>query len=176
MSKKVTHVVACGPTGAHLSRDKDHYVIGVNDAAKFGHSMNALLFLNAERQFTLDRQEIIRSTKVEKAICIEPVAKDWAKYWPVEVIKTSNFPQEFYFDPKVIYTTNSSAFTAMSYAFTVLGATDIILHGVDFLGHKFLKFEDSAPAFTKFDKIVRKYGCQVYRGSKENRLVLQLWN
>jgi hypothetical protein len=170
----VVHILACGPTGAHFKPDGNP-IIGVNDAGKWGHAMDYLLFLNNKRQFTPERQEIIIQSKVGQALCIKPVIEDWSAHFKTLLIETHSFPMLAYFNPNTIYHTNTSAFSAMSYAFSVMKANHIVLWGVDFLGHKFLKFSDCAPAFTKFAQVASKYGSKIYRGSKENRLVLELW-
>lgn len=174
--RKVIAVLGAGPTSAHFQRKNTYdYVIGVNDAGKFGHEMDALLFLNAMRQFTPDRQQTITSTRVSKAICISNVIADFTPYWPTELIRTEALPHPDYFDPKKIYHTDNSPFAAMCYAFAVMGATDVVLWGVDFIDHKFLRFESSAPPFTKYDKLIRKSGGKVWRGHRDMRLVLELW-
>ncbi len=181
--RKTCFVLGCGQTGQYMPEVNDVYVIGVNDSFKFNMSMDSLLFINRPRHFhepSLDvpntsRIEIIKHTYCNQILTLETLAREWSEVFPQAIIRTftvTRWRKEA--QRNQVYHTDSSPFTAMSYAFTQ-GFDEIVLWGVDFINHKYLRPEVSAPCFNQFASAVAKQGCNIYKGHKESKLNLPLY-
>ncbi len=176
------HILACGPSGEFYKRQPDDFVIGVNDAGKWGHKIDELVFINRPRHFLAtkyqaDRLQIIKATKVTQIVTVRDLTEKWKEYFPTtHVYQLPNIVKwHGKIDPGVFYCTNNSPFTAMSYALT-LGFTDIILHGVDFVDHRWIKAPEAAPAYSEFAMRSIHLGCAIWKGHKMSRLNLPIWN
>lgn len=172
------HILGCGPSLFQFSKDfiaPGSFIIGVNDSFKLGVPMDVLVFMNWPIQFSAERMEVIQRTETKKVVTLHTMVNDWSKYFMnVEGISTSTMPSYANFKINRVYNTNNSPFAAMSYA-VANGFKEIVLWGVDFQGHKFLRFQDCAPEYTKFAQIVRPFGVSIKKGSNQSKLVLEIW-
>jgi len=77
--------------------------------------------------------------------------------------------------PDQVYHVDNSPFTAMSLAVTY-GYTDIVLWGVDFNTHRYLKAVTSSPPFNQFAWAVqKKFGVRIFKGHTDQSLNLSVW-
>lgn len=174
-------ILGCGSTGAEMPALPDTHVIGVNDANKFNKPMNELLFLNSSRHFNeaaiyaegKSRLDIIKESKVSQVVTLHTCLSQWEEIFPGIVRKIAVTRWSKVYQPQTIYHCDSSPFTAMSYAVT-LGFTEIVLWGVDFINHRYLKAESSAGYYSDFASRV-SHKCNIYKGSKESKLTLPVW-
>lgn len=173
------HILGCGPSLFKFSKDlvaPGSIIIGVNDSFKLGVSMDVLLFMNWPIQFHQERMEIIKRTETSKVVTLTPMKTEWEKYFPVvEGISATVMPSKANFKLSQVYHTQNSPFCAMSYAVAVAGAHEVVLWGVDFIGHKFLRYQDCAPEYTLYSQVVRPFGISIKKGSNESPLVLEVW-
>lgn len=168
-SEAPVHILGCGPTGAYY--DNQGVCIGVNDAGKFGKRLSALLFLNRPSHFPEERLSIIRATQVDVAITYGNLTTMWRPYFDNIVTLPPMQRWTGHYDPGVVYHTNNSPFTAMSYA-AYLGYKEIVLWGVDFVDHRWLKPTDCVPDFQRFRERSR---LNIYKGHKDSNLNFPVW-
>jgi len=159
------------------------HVIGVNDAGKFGHRIDQLMFINRPRHFNepaegnakYSRLDVIKMTNVDEVLTLEALAREWTEALPKTIIRqftVTRWRKEV--QRNQVYHTDSSPFTAMSYAFTQ-GFDEIVLWGVDFIGHRYLTAQFSAPCFSQFASQVERQRCKIYKGRNESKLNLPVW-
>jgi hypothetical protein len=176
----VAHILGCGQTGQLIP--EGGHVIGVNDSGKFNKPINELLFLNRPRHFSepcdlyphKSRLQVIKETNVKQIVCLETIASEWELHFPGLIRKLTVTRWRKEYTPMQIYHVDSSPFTAMSYAVT-LSFKEIILWGVDFINHKYLKAETSSPAFNQFASAISKQGVVIYKGHESSNLSLPVW-
>jgi hypothetical protein len=168
-SDSVAHILGCGDTGQYF--DNFGFCIGVNDSGKFGKKINTLLFLNRPSHFTEDRLKIIRSTSVDMVVTYGNLAIMWKPYFDNIYTLPELRRWTGTYDPKIIYHTNNSPFTAMAYA-AYLGFKEIVLWGVDFKDHKWLKPVECVPDFSRFREQSK---LNIYKGHKDSNLNLPVW-
>jgi len=178
---KTCFIIGCGETGKYMPVLDSVTVIGVNDAAKFGKPIDILLFINRPRHFNerselehLTRLEVIKSTKPKKVVTLPSLLVEWSTWFTgnIELITVTRWRKQI--RPNETYHVDSSPFTAMSYAFNQ-GYTEIVLWGVDFINHRYLKAETSSPAFSQFAMEAGKLGCKIYKGHHNQKLNLPIW-
>lgn len=169
------HVLGCGPSGETYKANGDR-CIAVNDAYKFGEQFSDLLLINAPLQFTLARLDTIRRTPAARFVILHTLVNVWKQYDIIasEAIEPQLMPGPHALKTDKLYFTNNSTFTAMTYAVTQ-GAKNVVLHGVDFDNHRFLRFADCAPDFTRYAQWARQHGIRVFKSSSRSRLVLEIW-
>lgn len=179
--KKLAFILGCGETGAFMPDDSVAYVIGVNDCNKFGKPIDELLTINRPRHFQMpalyrecSRLTVIQETELKKLTTLTTLAMEWEEYFPgnVQTIGVTRWRKSVI--KEQIYHTDNSPFTAMSLAVSY-GFEEIVLWGVDFIDHKFLKPETSAPAFSQFAFAVSKWDIRIYKGHSKSNLNLELW-
>lgn len=130
----IVSVVACGSSACDWYKTPCDYSIGVNDCGKWIAAVNELLIVNHPKNFTPERLETIKRTKFDK---VKTNSGNWDKIFPQnEIIRMQSFGK--YLKKGHIYSSKSSPFVAMSIAFN-MGATDVILHGCDYLNHPAIK-------------------------------------
>lgn len=175
-------ILGCGDTGMFMP-DKQAYVIGVNDAGKFNKSIDELLFINRPRHFNepalyipdVSRLDVIKRTPFHKLMTLETLEREWRELFGDQVhtftvtrwAKTLQLGQ--------VYHTDNSPFTAMTYAVT-LGYKNVVLWGVDFNNHRYLKAVNSSPPFSQYAMAVSKMGVTIYKGHTDQKLNLPLWS
>jgi hypothetical protein len=178
---KIAFILGCGETGMFMPVGVGAYVIGVNDANKFSKPIDELVFINRPRHFQepalyteSSRLTVIKNTKVKKIVTLTTLAREWEDYFPgqVHTITVTRWRKSVNKDQ--VYHVDNSPFTAMSLAVTY-GYDTIVLWGVDFVNHRFLKPETSAPAFNQFAFAVSKY-CKIYKGHSDSNLNLPIWS
>jgi len=181
----ICHIIGCGSTGGLYVPGENDYVIGVNDAGKFGYEFNELLFLNpphhfnefygSDQKISISRLDVIRLTTCNNVVCLSTLVNQWLEYFK----KVIPLPQLTrwtgkHFKPSEVYHTNTSPFTAMSYAVR-LGFTNIVLWGVDFNNHKHLTAVDCVPKFSLYAQEVKRFDVRIFKGSSQSKLVLEVW-
>lgn len=130
----IVSVVACGESASEWYQTPHDYSIGVNDCFKLGYGVNELIVVNSPKNFTPERLETIKRTKFDK---VKTNSGNWDKIFPQnEIIRMQSFGK--YLKKGHIYSSKSSPFVAMSIAFN-MGATDVILHGCDYIDHPAIK-------------------------------------
>ncbi len=157
------------------------YVIGVNDAWKFCNPIDELCLINRPRHFQMpalyrecSRLDVIKETKIWKFTTLTTLVREWSEYFPIELIHTvgvTRWRKTVIKDQ--VYHTDNSPFTAMSLAVNY-GYDEIVLWGVDFNNHQWLKAETSAPQFNQFAFAVKDY-CKIFKGHKDSNLNLPVW-
>jgi hypothetical protein len=184
IDKTICHVIGCGSTSAYFIEvgiPEQGYLIGVNDAGKWGYHFNQLLFLNRPRHFNelengRPRIEVIKESKFGSIICLKNLVEDWQNEFPHKSVMSLptliRWNNSHRYDPMTVYHSNNSPFTAMSYAAT-LGFATIVLWGVDFRSHKHIKPLDAVPAFSEFAQA--KHNVRIFKGHKESLLNLPVW-
>jgi hypothetical protein len=176
------HIIGCGESAKFYKDDQPHYVIGVNDAGKFGYYFNELLFLNRPRHFNelgadmKPRIDTIKATNFGSIICLNTLVNEWKEIFTGRNVVP--LPTLHRWDNKYKamtgYHTNNSPFTAMSYA-TLLGFSEIVLWGVDFRNHKVLQPHECVPAYSEFALQLKKFGTNIYKGNELSNLNLPIW-
>lgn len=130
----IVNVIGCGQSGFDWYNTPCDYSLGVNDCFKFGYGVNELIVVNSTKNFTPERLETIKRTKFDK---VKTNSGNWDKIFPQqEIIRMQSFGK--YLKKGHIYSSKSSPFVAMSIAFN-MGATDVILHGCDYVSHPAIK-------------------------------------
>jgi hypothetical protein len=169
-------ILGCGPSG-QFYKPSGNRLIGVNDSYKYGHPLSDLIIINAPLQFELQRLSVILETKPGRFLTLDRYADSWRKagMQEAEIITPVSMPGVAYMRKDGVYFTNNSPFVAMTYAVTQ-GATEVVLWGVDFAGHRFLRFQDCAPDFTKYAQWARANGIKIFKGHKSSGLVLEIYN
>jgi len=171
----ICSIVACGPSASDWWNTPCDYSIGVNDCWKWGHPVNELLIVNSPKMFEPSRLETIKKTKCDK---VKTNSGNWNQIFPQqEIIRLQSFGK--YLKKGHIYSSKSSPFVAMSLAFN-MGATDVILHGVDFIDHpaikdKLLNYE--LRNIQNFTRMMADQGTKVWLGKNVGALTqfLNVW-
>jgi len=140
--------------------------IGCNDAGKWGNLLDAILVCNRPEQFSKERMEIIKNTKVEKFYSNK---SNWSQWFP----KWEKVPLVTWYgsyNPKQVYSSNTSPFIAISLA-AKLGAKKIVLWGVDFVNHKTYsagnpQTQREVKAYLELIEAMKPHGVSVYLGAK----------
>jgi hypothetical protein len=169
-------ILGCGDSGYQYRSQPDDYVYGVNDAGKFGHPLDTLVFINRPSQFSKERLDIIANTRVSRVLCLHTNTVHWDKYFPfcekLPMLERWRSAGRYYREK--VYHTENSPFTALSLAIHE-GYTEIVLFGVDFVDHKYLNPQDCVPQYSQVATKVEQYGIKIYKGSKYSNLNLPLW-
>lgn len=160
----IVSIVACGQSAKDWHKTPCDLSIGVNDVLKFNHSVDQLVLINFERKFTPERLNIIKATKAK----VFTHTQTWKKHFPsAQVIKLTPFNKVV--RPGFYYSSRTSPMVALSLAIKAK-ATDIVLFGIDFDGHKTFK-RDNRDGIHEISKYlmfldgVRKLGINVWRGA-----------
>jgi hypothetical protein len=168
------HILGCGPSGIYYEPTGDR-CIGVNDADKWSVKFSDLLLINSPVQFTKARLDTIQSTQASRLIVLKSLVNQWQILnKPIEPIQPILFPGNHSIRSDQLYFTNNSPFVAMTYAVRE-GADKVVLWGVDFDGHKYLRFEDCVQDFTRYAQWCSKQDVRIMKGSSKSRLVLEIW-
>ncbi len=157
------------------------YVIGVNDAWKFGKQIDELCLINRPRHFQMpalysecSRLDVIKETKIKRFTTLTTLVREWSEYFPLEIINTIGVTRyRKSVTPGQIYHTENSPFSAMSLAVNY-GYDEIVLWGVDFIDHPHIKAVNAAPPFNQFAFSVKDY-CKIYKGNSMSNLNLPVW-
>lgn len=155
-------IVACGESASEWYKTPCDLSIGVNDAEKWNHPVNQLIVINSPKQFTKERQDIIKKTKAT-VFCH---SDSWRGILAYEHLRLQQFTKHL--KKGHVYSSKTSPFVAMSHAFNQ-GATDIILHGVDLVSHPTFHPGNKLHAYElrqieKFARMLKEQGCQVWLG------------
>lgn len=130
-------IVACGDSAKHW--DGSGFSIGVNDASRWGHKLNALIVANGPLKFPQDRLNIIKNSKPEK---FYSNLEAWRTYFPnMETLRLRSWDGHFYKD--FLIHTDTSPTIAMGLA-RRMGAKKIVLWGCDFRTHKIYNDDNNA--------------------------------
>lgn len=121
-------ILATGSSAQHFV-PRGH-VIGVNDAARWGHDIHSLVVCNRQQQFSKERYEIIKNTKCEQFYSHK---QGWSKEFP-NWTRINLVTWYGHYRRNQVYSANSSPIIAITLA-AKLGATDIIMWGCDFIDH-----------------------------------------
>lgn len=159
-------------------------LIGVNDAKRWGFEPEYLLLLNTPVQFTKDRLEIIKNTRVKTRIFSNSPDK-WKKVFREDVQlfnsrswSHSNRLQKI--SKNYLYHSKTSPFAAISLAYS-FGYDEIVLWGVDFVNHRAYSpgkdmFRHEIDNYKSFCMSLNEVGVKVYLGSEESNLYfLPVW-
>jgi hypothetical protein len=120
-------IIACGDSAKDwIPRG---VCLGVNDAAKWGKPLDALLVCNRPEQFETERLDTIINTRAR----FFSNKANWVRWFPGWE-KVSMVTWYGNYNPKQVYSSGTSPFIAITLA-AKLGAKDIILWGVDMLVH-----------------------------------------
>lgn len=125
---KMTYTIIATGSSAQNFIPRGH-VIGCNDAARLG-KLDSLVVCNRPQQFSKERYEIIKNTKVENFYSHKSA---WAKEFP-SWQKINLTPWYGTYHKGQIYSSNSSPIIAITLV-VKLGAKDIIMWGADFKNH-----------------------------------------
>lgn len=156
--KEKIHILACGPTGQFW--DGKGYSIGVNDCWKY-RPTNELLVVNHRNDFSPERQKIIDAST---PLIFHTLFPDWKEHYQMVPLRSKYQGQPL--DGKRLYYANSSAFCATNLAFNY-GAKDIILWGVDFVGHQNIKGDKLLDEIKRWRLLyleLTKKGCKLWLG------------
>jgi hypothetical protein len=170
----IISVVACGKTAEGWHNTPCDLSIGVNDCARFGKETDWLVVIN--RKFPPDREAIIKASKPKMFFTTIPY---WQQQFPkAETLRLQQFSKHV--KKGHVYSSKTSPFVALSLAFNA-GATNVILHGVDLVGHSVIKDKLRDYELRKFEKFCRELaaqGCQVWVSSKDSSLskFLPFWS
>jgi hypothetical protein len=169
-------ILGCGLSGADYASQPDDHIYAVNDAAKFGHNINTLVFINRPSQFPTHRLEVIKTTKAERVFCLHTNSDYWSGYFPhvqpLPLLERWRSGAKYY--KEKVYHTADSPFTAMCLSIHE-GHKDIVLFGVDFVDHKYLTAIGSVPAYSQVARRVEQLGVKLFKGSEYSRLQLPVW-
>lgn len=128
------NIIALGDSASKWDGSGDS--IGVNDAAKWGHSIQRLVLLNQPNEFESDRLKTIEHTKPE---FVYTCYREWQR--PSHQMNNVVFFNYHVWQGKLLskgmgfQTSKTSPFCAISIAYN-LGYDEIVLWGVDFKNHK----------------------------------------
>lgn len=158
----IVNVVACGESASEWYETPCDLSIGCNDALKWGHPVDQLIVINSPKQFTKERQEIIKKTKAT-VFCH---SDSWRGLIAYEHLRLQQFTKHL--KKGHVYSSKTSPFVAMSHAFNQ-GATDIILHGCDMVTHPTFHPGNKLHAYElrqieKFARMLKEQNCQVWLG------------
>lgn len=170
-------ILGCGASGADYASQPDDHIFGVNDAAKFGHAINTLVFLNRPSQFPPERLVTIRATKPERVFCLHTNTRYWGADFPnilqqLPLLERWRSGAKYY--KEKVYHTADSPFTAMSLAIYE-GYKTIVMFGVDFVDHKYITAISAVPAYSQVARRVEEYGVKLFKGTDYSRLQLPVW-
>lgn len=155
----ICNIIGCGHTAQYW--DRKGFSIGVNDCFKF-HPTNYLIVVNKLKP---ERAQIVWNSRPEKLFSHLPL---WGRHpsyeWigPLMQWRARKMPAR----RNVIYNSNNSPFIACSMAFN-LGFKNIVLWGVDFIGHPEIQgdqFNRAKNDFLSFDLEIQKEGAKIYLG------------
>ena len=168
---KTIHVLGLGPSLSHYKPD-GNTTIGVNDIWKH-HKTDYVVCVDVPKRFDKDRLKTIIDCKPHEFYTCYP--KDWNGLRNNTGLKLAPIRGSVgtLTDRNQICFSNNSAFVATVMAYH-LRAKRIILHGVDFTGHKNLSdpiIQRSAiDHFVKLFFALNKWGVNLMVGSKESLL------
>ncbi len=153
-------IIASGPSGAMW--DGTGYSIGVNDCEKFGKPVNRLIVVNSD--FEPEREVFIRKSRAPDGFFSQlPCWESHPNFKDIGIMKAFTNRVE----KGKLYHSTTSPFIAMSMAFN-MGASEIVLYGVDFIGHPIVK-EDSllreVDTYLRFIECLQNQNCLVSLGT-----------
>ena len=171
----IVNIVACGNSASEWYKTSCDLSIGVNDCEKWGHPVDQLIVINSPRQFTKERQDIIKATKAK----VFSHSDSWHGILNYERLRLQSFSKHL--KKGHVYSSKTSPFVAMSHAFNQ-GATDIILHGVDLVDHPTFHPGNKLHAYElrqieKFARMLGEQECRVWLGKDFGALgkFLRVW-
>ncbi len=175
MLKEPCIIAGCGPSIKHW--DGSGFSIGVNDVYRYKET-SALVVVN-NFEYEPDRNKYVISARPKNGFytniwqykthpCYRPL--------PLDNHFSKKNPK---FDPKEIYYDNTSTFIAASLAF-YSGFRNIVLVGVDFVGHRNIKknsLTSTVETYLKLNECFKRYGGEMFllvnEGAFKN--LLPLW-
>lgn len=168
---KTIHVLGLGPSLKHYTPD-EHTTIGVNDICKH-HKTDHVVCVDLPKRFTPERLKVI--VECNPLTFMTCYSKAWEPLRKVKELKLSSLrgSVDTLNNPQQICFSNNSAFVATVMAYH-LGAKLIILHGVDFTGHKDLSEpivqKRAIDDFVKLFFALNRWGVKLMVGSRESLL------
>jgi len=170
----IYHVLGLGQTIAHyIERNPEGRAIGVNDASRYVNPLWGLVVIDSPHVFTPDRLDHINRTECDVL---------FSSFTNYKSIRCNKFEQLSLFSTHMLeidgryYHSNNSPFIAVQAAY-YNGATEIVLWGVDMIDHHALTGQ-LTKVQRDFDLLIRKLsdkGVQVFKGHKDSRLDLPVW-
>lgn len=165
----IAGIIGCGQTSEGWENTRHDFTIGVNDCKKFGHDPDYLLVIDSPKRFTKDRIEIMKQTK-SKLITRDDQWK--GILGSSEKVRLQSFGKHL--KKGHVYSSKTSTFVAMSIAFN-MGATDIVLHGVDFINHTVFNpsnklYNYEMKQYEKFVHMLKEYNVHVWVSSEKSAL------
>lgn len=163
------NIIGCGDSGKDWHKVPCDISIAVNDAFKWGHHPDYLLVIDSPKRFTKERIEVMKQTK-SKLITRDDQWK--GILGPSEKVRLQSFGKHL--KKGHVYSSKTSTFVAMSIAFN-MGATDIILHGVDFINHTVFNpsnklYNYEMKQYEKFVHMLKEYNVHVWVSSEKSAL------
>jgi len=177
------HILACGSSAKNYKGQLP--CIGVNDAGKWGYTIDHLLVLNEPNKFTAERLEVIKNTR---AIFITNTPNQWVRVLGHNVDEfnsrkwsASNRIQKI--SKNYLYHSKTSPFAAISLAYS-WECDEIVLWGVDMVDHRTYspkgsigEFTNEYNAFKTFSMALNDVGVKVYLGNEGSNLkFLPIWS
>lgn len=166
------HVLGLGPTLQHFKPD-GNLTIGCNDIFR----TVATDFLIVVSRLSPARADIVRASHPKVLLSQMQLwhsHPSWEKL-PDLTKWRPNKPNDV---SKYLYSSNNTPFIACSYAFKYMGATEIVLWGVDFTDHQYIKDEalkETILAFSQLADALKQKGCNLVLGIKGGNLTLEAW-
>lgn len=156
------NLIACGPTGSLW--DGSGHSIGVNDCWKFGRPTEALLIVDGF-QGVADRERaiIIRNSRPKYFFSQRT---DWGQQPGYKRIEITRWRGEIR-SGEIYHNNGSSPFIALSLCH-VAGFKEVVMYGVDLVGHPVLKgelLEKQVRDFKEFGEQLEMRGTKVYLAS-----------
>lgn len=161
------NVIACGASASKWDGQGDS--IGVNDAYKWGHSLQNLVLLNQPTEFEPERLKIITNTPNPKTIYT--CYREWMRpeYGLTNVVYFNYHVWQGRLLAKgrqMFQTAHTSPFAAISIAYN-MGYDEIVLWGVDFKDHPIWNqthhgFASEIKAYQDIAKQLSLQGVKVY--------------
>jgi len=173
--RKVANILGLGVT---LDTYTGGFSIGVNDIYRYV-STDIIVCVDHKQAFKPDRLAVIENSTPSKFISHIP---EWSTMANFELIQlTGRKPTAFeLMESEKYYGHNNSTYVAVQVA-ARMGFKDIVLHGVDFKGHKHLDTPDTIPhileRFKQLKDVYNTFDIGLHVSSKDSRLieVLPLW-
>jgi len=170
-------ILGCGMSGADYASLPGDHIYAVNDAAKFGHKIDTLVFINRPSQFPQHRLDIIKATQAERVFCLHTNTDYWSAIFPhvVKLPLLERWRSGAKYYKEKLYHTADSPFTAMTLAIHE-GHKEIVLFGVDFVNHIYITALSAVPSYSQVARRVEYLGVKLYKGTDYSRLQLPVWN
>lgn len=167
---KTIHVLGTGPSLKHYTPDEST-TVGVNDIYKY-HKTDYIVCVDLPKRFNPERLKIIKESKPKEFFTFYP--KDWEPIRKVtELRRGRRGSVDTLTNRQQICYSNNSTFVATIMAYH-LGAKRIVLHGVDFTGHKDLSEpivqQAAIDDFVKLFFALSRLGVKLMVGSNDSLL------